>query len=637
MRVSKEIKIVLFSYRWFDHLNLFKKKNYPLRVMTSGQTNSWPFAILGHCMNAEPWCSTNTWLLIAFSTIYASCCIFICCWKIFFILSVFCMNKTAFYCFFLYSLWAGKMNLLAQSADIVLTNGKIFTSDTNNLYVEALAIKGNKILATGSNEAIKKLASNKTKKIDLKGRTVVPGFNDAHAHVGANYPAYRFQLSEDPLAPTPWKMIKDSIAKIAKQIQPGSFIVTTIDPRLLDDTSVRKKALDSIAPHNPIMLSAWTGHGKILNTPALDFFGLSKRSSFEGGRIDTNNTGELTGLLEEYAEHWIGAQLSSKLDLSKIAAGLKLYYQQTAAFGITTTQNMCTQHYLQQAAAVYTSYEFPCRVRLITFPFTNSKGSLLHSLDNFFHPLTKMNYISGVKLILDGTPLERLACMRRAYKDKPGDYGRLNFNETEIKQYIQYCLAHKQQILIHAVGDSSIVTVIRCMRALHPDIFWKDKRLRIEHGEFAIISPEDITTLKQLGIVLVQNPAHLALAEEMAARFDNAITKYLQPLQTLINNNIPFALGSDGPINPFLNIMLTTIHPNNPNEALTVEEAVIAYTYGSAFAEFRENEKGTLSRNKLADLAVLSQDIFTIPKEQLPATKSLLTMVNGQIVYDQLD
>jgi predicted amidohydrolase YtcJ len=543
------------------------------------------------------------------------------------------MNKIPFYYLFLVSMLTVKTNISAQSADIILTNGKIFTSGINHLYVQALAIKGNKIIAVGSDEEITKLADDKSQRINLDGKTVVPGFNDAHGHVGPNYPAYRFQLTGNVLALTPWTIIKDSIAKIAMTIPAGTFIIATINPELLDDTSARKKELDNIAPQNPVMLSAWTGHGKILNTAALNFFHFNNQSSFKGGRIDTNTSGEPTGLLEEYAQYWIGAELSDKMDSLKIISGLTSYYQQTAALGITTIQNMCTQHHAQQVADIYSTHEFSCRVRLMAFPFTNSKELLLHDWDNFFHPLNKMNYVSGVKLILDGTPVERLACMRTAYKDKPGDYGRLNFDEAQLKEYMRYCLAHKQQIIIHAVGDSSIVTTIRCMRSLHPDAFWKDKRLRIEHGDFAIEKPGDITTLKQLGIVIVQNPTHLALPPVMAARFADTTIQYLQPMQTLLRNKIPFAIGSDGPFNPFLNIMLATMHPDNPKEAITVEQAVIAYTYGSAFAEFKENEKGTLAKGKLADLAVLSQDIFTISKEQLPATKSVLTMIDGKIVH----
>jgi len=525
--------------------------------------------------------------------------------------------------------------MLAQKADIILTNGKIFTSDTMHLYVQALAIKGNKIIATGTDEKIKKLADNKTEIIDLEGKTVVPGFNDAHAHVGPNYPAYRFQLTDNPLAPTPWVIIKDSIIKIVKRIPAETFIIVSINPDLLGDTAVRRKTLDGIAPQNPVMLSPWTGHGKILNSVALKFFGYNEQTSFEGGRLDKDANDELTGLLEEYAQYRIGAEFSSKLEPSKITNDLKAYYEQTAALGITTVQNMCTQHYAQQIMNIYNTLEFPCRVRLIAWPFTNSNELLLHDWDNFFHPLNKMNYVSGVKLVLDGTPVERLACMRTPYKDKPNEYGRLNFNEAELKRYMQYSLAHKQQIIIHAVGDSSIVTIIHCMRSLYPDGFWKNKRLRIEHGEFAIEKPEDINTLKQLGIVIVQNPTHLTLAPIMKTRFQDTKTQYLQAMQTLLNNKIPLAIGSDGPFNPFLNIMLATMHPDNPKEAITVEEAVIAYTYGSAFAELKENEKGTLTTGKLADLAVLSQDIFTIPKEQLPSTRSILTIIDGKIVYKQ--
>jgi predicted amidohydrolase YtcJ len=543
------------------------------------------------------------------------------------------MNKIVSYYLFLVAMLMVKTNISAQSADIILTNGKIFTSDTNHPYVQALAIKGNKIIAAGNDEEIKKLADDKSQRMDLGGKTVVPGFNDAHGHVGPTYPAYRFQLTGNVVAPTPWTIIKDSIAKIVMTIPAGTFIIATINPELLDDTLARKIELDSIAPQNPVILSAWTGHGKIINTAALNFFHFNKQTSFKGGRIDINTNGEPTGLLEEYAQFWMGAGLSNKMDSSKIISDLTSYYQRTAALGITTIQNMCTQHSAQQVVDIYSRHEFSCRVRLMAFPFTNSKDLLLHDWDNFFHPLNKMNYVSGVKLVLDGTPVERLACMRTPYKDKRGVYGRLNFDETQLKTYMQYCLAHNQQIIIHAVGDSSILTIIRCMRSLRPDAFWKDKRLRIEHGDFAIEKAVDITALKQLGIVIVQNPTHLALPTIMAARFADTTTQYLQPMQTLLRHKIPFAIGSDGPFNPFLNIMLATMHPDNPKEAITVEQAVMAYTYGSAFAEFKENEKGTLAKGKLADLAVLSQDIFTIPKEQLPATKSVLTMIDGKIVH----
>ncbi len=534
---------------------------------------------------------------------------------------------------FLFILLLATVTTYSQ-ADYILYNGKIFTSDKKQLWSQAIAIKGERILAVGKDDEVLKLKGKATKLINLNERLVVPGFNDAHAHVGALYPARRFELTGgSPFEPTPWEILKDSIVKIVKQIPAGTFIITSISPDLLDDISVRRKVLDSLAPQNPVMLSAWTGHGKIMNSAALQFFGFDEHSEFLGGRIDKDANQQQTGLLEEYANYQMASILASKLEPAKIIGDLKAYYKRTAALGITTTQNMCTQLFAQQAIDIYTGEEFTCRVRLMAFPFTDNKNLLLNDWNNSFHSLNKMNYISGVKLVLDGTHVEWLSCLKQPYSDKANTYGRLNFDESQLKQYMEYCLTQKQQIIIHAMGDSSIATVIRAMRSLHPDHFWNDKRVRIEHGELAVVNAEDINILKQLGIVIVQNPTHLSLPELTAKRFGDLRMKYVQAMRSLLDNNIHFAIGSDGPFNPYLNIMLATIHPDNPKEAITREEAVIAYTLGSAYAEFKENEKGTLAKGKLADLAVLSQDIFSVSPDKLPSTESVLTFIGGKIVY----
>ena len=519
--------------------------------------------------------------------------------------------------------------------DYILYHGKVFTSDKKNIWVEAIAIKGERISAVGNNNEILKLKGVNTRVIDLEGRVVIPGINDAHNHAGAEYPARRFELAHNPLDPTPWNLLRDSIIRIVKEIPEGTFIITTINPDLLGEPLARRKQLDSIAPHHPVMFSAWTGHGKIMNSAALSFFGFNDQSQTLGGRFDKDRDQHLTGLIEEYASFPAGAFLSSRLDRSQIIGDLRKFYAEASALGITTVQNMCTQHFAKQVTDIYTTEEFSCRVRLVAFPFTSSNELLLHDWDNLFHSLNQMNYISGVKLILDATPVERLAALRQAYSDRPAEYGRLNFDPQQLKLYMQYCLQHNQQIIIHAVGDSAIVSIIRTMRSLHPDSFWKSKRLRLEHAELAVVKEEDINTLKQLGIVIVQNPTHLALPSVIHARFGASRTKYLQAMQTLSDNNIPFAIGSDGPMNPYLNIMLATMHPDNPKEAITREEAVIAYTHGSAYAEFRENEKGILAKDKLADLVVLSQDIFDISPDKLPATESVMTFLGGKIVYDK--
>jgi predicted amidohydrolase YtcJ len=297
-------------------------------------------------------------------------------------------------------------------------------------------------------------------------------------------------------------------------------------------------------------------------------------------------------------------------------------------------QNMCGAFSPAQVQLVYAQPDFTCRTRLIAFPRPDQEKLQLQEWSPVFRKLNNLTYGSGVKLILDGTPIERLACMREPYLDKK-TYGKLNFSKDEVKKFLQYALSENQQPIIHAVGDSAITTIITAMRELHPDEFWKNKRLRIEHAEMAVVKESDIAQLKKLGIIIVQNPTHLAIPSIMAKRLSPQRMQYLQTMNSLIKNGIPLAIGSDGPANPFLNLMLSTIHPNNTREAISLVDAVIAYTYGSAYAESTENEKGTLTKGKLADLAVLSQNIFEIPTEQLPATTSVLTLLDGKVIHDQ--
>jgi predicted amidohydrolase YtcJ len=156
--------------------------------------------------------------------------------------------------------------------------------------------------------------------------------------------------------------------------------------------------------------------------------------------------------------------------------------------------------------------------------------------------------------------------------------------------------------------------------------------VRIEHGDG--LANDLLPLVRRLGMVVVENPTHFAFEPGMLERRFGARPAGFQSLRSLIDAGIPLALASDGPRNPFLNIMFATTHPNHPAEAISREQAVTAYTRGSAYAEFAEGQKGTLGPGMLADLAVLSQDIFVVPAASLPATQAYLTMVGGKIIYD---
>lgn len=185
------------------------------------------------------------------------------------------------------------------------------------------------------------------------------------------------------------------------------------------------------------------------------------------------------------------------------------------------------------------------------------------------------------------------------------------------------------QLHVHAVGDRAIATVLDAMERTPAD--WTSLRVRIEHGDMT--TPELAERARKLGVIIVQNPAHFTIAETMAARYGERVSG-AQPARSLIASGNRFALGSDGPLNPFLNMFFAAIHPTNPAESLTVEQSLRAYTEGAAFAEFQENNKGRIAPGMLADLAVLSQDIFAIAPPDLPKTESVMTIVGGKIVWE---
>jgi len=222
--------------------------------------------------------------------------------------------------------------------------------------------------------------------------------------------------------------------------------------------------------------------------------------------------------------------------------------------------------------------------------------------------------------------------LRKAYTDLPSTSGELDFPEKEMEAMLQESLQNGDQLMVHAVGDRATELFLNAMDATGGPKAWSNRRVRIEHGDG--IMPDLIAGVKRMGLIVVENPTHLALRELFVKRFGIERADQMQPMRSLLDAGIPLALGSDGPNNPYLNIMLATIYPGKPHEAITREQAVIAYTLTAAYAEFAEKDKGSLEPGKLADLVVLSQDIFSVPPPELPKTESVLTMVGGKTVYD---
>jgi predicted amidohydrolase YtcJ len=424
-----------------------------------------------------------------------------------------------------------------------------------------------------------------------------------------------------------WDELLAGLPAAVKQARKGQWIYASVGQTVINDTRVTRDAIDKIAPENPVLVTSWFGHGHLFNTAAMRRVGIGDEEPDPvGGRFGRfAGTQRVNGMVYEYAGWPAFRSLEGSCTDEEIIQSLKQLAGEAAQFGITSIQNM-TYLKPKRYVELLRRADFPLRMRVIRWPATDRRGrDLKEGLDVPLHPTDLPGVtVSGTKWVLDGSPLERGMAVRSDYRDRPGWSGTLNFPESEIRAMLRETIARKDQSLLHAVGDKTVEAVLNAMEAVDADAsLWPARRVRIEHGDGLL--PDLVPRAKVMGVVVVQNPTH----------FDPGVTNhpYLS-LRSLAEAGIPLAFGSDGPMNPGLNILFAQIHPARPGEGITREQAVEAYTRGSAFAEFAEEDKGSLVPGKLADLAVLSQDIFKVAPPELPKTTSVLTLVGGKIVHD---
>ena len=539
--------------------------------------------------------------------------------------------RKIFLCFGLFCLGT---SALAQQGDpdLILFNGKIFTSVVARPYVEALAIRGERIVATGDTKTIQAMAGPKTNAIDLHGGTAIPGINDAHHHFQLGPPEVDVDLQTvDPS----WAQVKDGIVAAVAKNPPNSLISVTIGFKVFGDPSIDRDALDQIAPHNPVALGTFTGHGLILNTAGLLFYNIADNQPDPmGGRFERDGKGRLTGTLREYAIMNIDRAAADRVPDSTAILQLRQQLDEEARYGVTSIQELSVTMAPSRAVSLLERTPAQIRVRVVRMPGTTPAGRDIEEGKGVPpHPASLIT-VSGTKWLADGVGVEGTFTPRGDWKipgkpplDSLFTGLPLEFPNGEYPAILQESIKNNDQLLLHVSGNLAAETVLDAIDASGGKSVWDGRRLRFEHGDG--IFPDQFSRIKQDGIIVVQNPLHLApIVPPGVVAFEKA-----QPLKSLLAAGIPLALGSDGPTNPYLDIMLATNPGNHPSEAITREQAVTAYTLTSAYAEFQEKEKGTIEAGKLADIAVLSQDIFTVHTGELPKTVSVLTLVGGKVVY----
>ncbi|HET7584951.1 MAG TPA: amidohydrolase [Gemmatimonadaceae bacterium] len=506
----------------------------------------------------------------------------------------------------------------AAPPDLILTGGKIFTADSTHPWAEAIAIRGERIVAVGTNADVHRLGQGATREIALHGRVVIPGINDAHDHLGDVPVGVDVRTSAEPTPDPGAVQVIDSIRAVAARVPAGTWIKVTIGLSVLSDTTVRRAVLDRVAAGRPVLLWTWWGHGAILNTAGLRALGIDESAADPlGGWYERDVSGRLTGAMYEYAEWSALRRLYSTGSERALVDGLRAYADSAILLGVTTVQDMAGLVTPTLTVRAFRDADLPMRVRLIRWSNPNASGRNEAEWDTVPARVSPWVVVSGRKWVLDATPIEENALMRRPYPGRPGWYGRLNFPLDTIRAMLRDALRPgAAQLALHIVGDSTGALVIDAMEALAPDSVWRPLRVRFEHG--GGIAGAQIARARRLGIIISQ------------PRPEGA------PLRSWLEAGLTVAYGSDMLRNPYYHLMIAVTEPTAPDQAISREAAVTILTRGSAYAEFAEHEKGTLAPGMLADLAVLSQDVFTVPAAALPATTSVLTIVGGRIVHDQL-
>jgi predicted amidohydrolase YtcJ len=514
---------------------------------------------------------------------------------------------------------------------LVLVDAKVFTADPALPYAQAVAIEDGRILAVGSNEQVRALIGPNTRIIDVGGRLVTPGLVEAHVHLGNELPTPPLAMLNLPFPGPTGEQALAAVEQAAKTRT--DWIYAYVGPLVARDQRNWRKALDLVAPNTPVFLRGFWGHTSIVNSEGLRRLGITENITDPlGGWWGRDENARLDGRAYEAAET-ITPRIRP-LTPQYLATAFGAAQQRYARWGVTSIHLMNNDKSLEVTLAglaaakpaqkwtVYSWGAWETPIERIPDAWAMIDAAAKQAL-------AKVR-VEGPKWMLDGTPIEQNSLQRNAYSNRPGWRGRSNFTDAQLREILKLALDRPTQLALHVVGDAETDRLLKMMQELAPISVWRAKRVRLEHGDG--IQPDNTEKVAQLGLVVIQNPTHLSVpiaGESLASEH--------MLLKSFIAAGIPLALGSDGgprEQNPFLNLMLATLNTAEPAEALTREAALMAYTAGGAYAEGQEQSKGRIAPGFAADIAVLSQDVLTIPAPQLPATTSLLTLVEGEVIFE---
>lgn len=530
-------------------------------------------------------------------------------------------------------------------ADLVLYNGDIHTMDAGTPRAQAIAIAGNRVLAVGSDEAMRALLPGGDGLVDLRGRTVVPGFTDSHLH----FMSYGLSLVQIALMEVP--TLAGALARVATRAETtpaGQWLIGRGWDHTLwaGGAFPAREDLDRVAPEHPVFLRRKCGHAGWANSRALELAGITAETPDPpGGAIDHDpTTGEPTGILKETAMELIGSLLEEP-SMQEATQAIKAAITNAHRLGVVGVHTMEGPVAFRAFQQLQAEGELEIRV-LMSIPEDNLDATIQAGLRSGFG--NERLRIGGVKAFADGALGARTAYMLEPFAGEPENYGIAVANAQQLNELVRKASQAGIASFIHAIGDRANREVLDAVEASRKAGEGLQLRHRIEHTQ--ILHPDDIPRLAKLGVIASMQPIHATQDMLVADALWGERCAGAYAWRSLLDTGAVLAFGSDSPVEDLsvmkgIHAAVTRRRPDGspgpegwyPEERLTVAESVHAYTAGAAYASGEEAIKGTLSPGKLADLAVLSQDIFACDPMDILETTVVATMFDGEFVYAQED
>ncbi|HYN24253.1 MAG TPA: amidohydrolase [Pyrinomonadaceae bacterium] len=540
-------------------------------------------------------------------------------------------------------------NERALSPTLIVFNARVHTMDSGKPTAEAVAVYDQRVVAVGSNKEIKEMAGAGTRVIDAQGQMVLPGFNDSHVH----FLSGGFQLSSVDLrdADTP-EEFAERIRRFTEKVPAGRWITrgnwdherwASVNGSAPLPT---KELIDRFTPNTPVFVSRLDGHMALANSLALKLAGVTRETPDPPGGLIVRDakTGEATGILKDAAMTYVWKIVPESSFQEKLAAALAAT-EHAARLGVTSVQDVSAGNDVGVYQTLLDRGQLKTRIYAVS-PLPSWERLARTGVRAYFG--NHMLRIGGLKGFSDGSLGSTTAFFYEPYKDAPNTSGLAGdemFPEGAMLNRVREADRARLQIMIHAIGDRANDLILSIFEQVTRENGERDRRFRIEHAQH--LRREDISRFGRTKVIASMQPYHAIddgrWAEKRIGK-ERARTTYA--FRSLLDAGATLAFGTDwtvAPLDPVLSIYAAvtrrTLDGKNPQgwvpeQKISVGEAVRAYTVGSAHAEFTEKEKGTITPGKLADLVIISRDIFRIDPRELENVKVVMTIMDGQVVYE---